>query len=33
MVVSIDWERDWARATERAARERKPLLIDVIKDP
>lgn len=29
----IEWERDFARAAERATRERKPILIDVGKDP
>ncbi|ACZ39858.1 hypothetical protein Sthe_2443 [Sphaerobacter thermophilus DSM 20745] len=33
MTTTIEWERDFAHAAERAARERKPLLIDVMKDP
>lgn len=30
--MPISWERDFARAKERATRERKPILIDVMKD-
>lgn len=33
MATTIEWERDFAHAVTRAARERKPLLIDVMKDP
>ena len=32
-MVDIIWERDFAVARERSLRERKPILIDVIKDP
>jgi hypothetical protein len=31
--VSVEWERDFAVAKNRALRERKPILIDVMKDP
>ena len=31
--MSIAWEQDMERAQERSLRERKPLLIDVMKDP
>ena len=30
--ASIEWERDWQTAVERAGRERRLLLIDVEKD-
>ena len=33
MSTSITWERDWEQARTRSLRERKPLLIDVVKDP
>lgn len=33
MPTSIEWERDLERAKERALRERKVLLIDVMKEP
>lgn len=33
MTVTIDWLRDLDAAKERALRERKSLLIDVMKDP
>ncbi len=33
MATAIEWERDYDRARERAQRERKPLLIDVMKVP
>jgi len=33
MVDTIVWERDFEQAKQRALRERKPVLIDVMKDP
>lgn len=33
MPATIEWERDLERARERALRERKVLLIDVMKTP
>lgn len=33
MTSVIEWERDMERARQRSFQERKPLLIDVIKDP
>lgn len=33
MSMTIAWEHDMERAKARALRERKPLMIDVIKDP